>query len=176
VKTKDDEGSIYQDLTDWFYRSKPNEVFEKSVIAKKIKQIRQEWEHPKSYDDVFQRDVNSWLARVREDMEIRYRKTLRYIPKLGWKVATPHETALITAKWIKRTIMHADRTGRLFEITDRRLIPGAIRQVAEQSNGKIRAVSAIGKRYVKSFLGYSKEQALLQHKEVNENGKSAEKT
>lgn len=142
---------MIDELSDWMYGQQ--DVMSYDQIAKKIKVFGK-------LASVNQEKVGHVISRCRTVMELRYKTTLINIRGLGYKVATPDETALTTAKWVKRTIMYADRTYRLVDITDRKLIPNALKKVFMDSEGRIRTLSNRGKKFIEQFVVYSKQKQL----------------
>jgi len=154
---------LCEELVEWFYKIPTNEVVSHDVIAKAIRDYRIALDLPDKGKAITQEVVNRTVSLVRRELELSKRTTLINVKNHGYKLATPKELALTTAKWVKRTIMYADRTYRLVDIVDRKLIPGAIKQVFTDSEGRIKSLSRHGKRFVESFVVYLDRQKQLQH-------------
>lgn len=157
---------VIEELCDWLYKANTKEVLGYDVIARKAKELGQ-------LREVTQEKLGNLISRCRTVMELRYKTTLINVPGLGYKLADPDELALHTAKWVKRTILYADRTYRLVDITDRKRIPGAIKKVFLDNEGRIRTLSARGKQFVSHFVEYSKKKQ-LEDKRGKENGSAKE--
>lgn len=139
----------YEQLTEWFYRHGVREIIPYSAIGQEIKRLRKK-------GNVTQAEVGHAVSMCRIDMELTKGTTIVNVRGRGYKVATPKELAIYSAKCGKRTIHWADRTWRALEITDRKLLPSAVRQVFPES--KIRTLSQAGKKFVKSFVDYTNVQ------------------
>jgi len=148
---KTEVSEFYQDLTLWFTKHSPKEVISYELIAKRIKDLR-------GYGNVTLMDVGSAVSICRIEMELRHETTIVNVRGSGYKIANPDELALATAKWMKRSIMYADRTYRLVDIVDRRKIPGAIKQVFLDNEGRIKTLSKRGQQFVGTFMDYLKEE------------------
>lgn len=140
--------AMIERLCDWFYKQ-GNDVLSYELIAKQVKSAN-------GLGQVTQEKLSGIISRCRALMESRYGTTIINVPGLGYKLADPDELALHTAKWVKRTILYADRTYRLVDITDRRKIPGAIQKVFKDNEGRIKTLSTRGRKFVSEFVAYSK--------------------
>lgn len=147
----------HQDLTDWFIKQ-GQDVMSRELIAKEIKQIRLRYGLPDANGAVRERHLPSWIARVRDDMEHRYRCTLYCVAGMGYKVASPRELAIYTARFLRRTLTHADRTMRLAEIVDRKRMPAAIREVFFDQTGKVKKFRLQGAKFMSEFSGFLQEE------------------
>jgi len=147
----------YQDLTDWFIKI-GLDLASYEVIGKKIKSIRTEHEVEDWNSPIMQKHLPSWIALCRADMEIRYRKTLFCVTGCGYKVASPRELAIYTARFLRRTLTHADRTMRLADIVDRKRMPSAIREVFYDQMGKGKRFRSQGTKFMLEFSGFLKEE------------------
>lgn len=148
---------IYSRLSDWFIKQE-GAVSSYELIAREFKTVRDSSDHSKSGSPVTEDDLSHAIAMCRIDLENRYRTTLYNVRGKGYKVTTPDELALYTAKFVKRTILHADRTYRLIEIVDRKKIPGALRVVFLDTEGRIKNLSWKGKKFLKTFVSYLKTE------------------
>ena len=164
---------LYQELSDWFIKQ-GQDLMSYELIAKKIKAIKREKQMPDRADPITLSDVAREVSRCRADLEIRYKTTLYNIKGVGYKITSPQELAMYTAKSFRRTIMSADRTYRLVDIVDRKFIPYAFAQVFSKTEGRIKGLSKHGKKFVETFGGYLKEQKKIES-EANSNGKETKK-
>lgn len=146
--------STIEEFADWL-SCQDGDVLSHQLLARKFKEISR-------LSEVTQEKIGDVVSRARVFLELKHSTTLINVRGVGYKIATANELAMTTAKWVKRTIMYADRTYRLVDITDRRLIPGALKKVFESSQGNIKTLSTRGKRFVTSFVEYSKTQKKLE--------------
>lgn len=137
-----------EELAEWM--NKQSVTVPYVTIAKKIKELS-------GMPTVTQEKVGNAMSRCRTVLELQHNTTIVNVRGEGYKIANPEEVALTTAKWVKRTIMYADRTYRLVDIVDRKLIPGALKRVFTDSEGNIRTLSVRGKKFVESFTQYQKQ-------------------
>jgi len=151
----DEQSPLISDLTDWFL-SLGKDVADKKRIASKIKSLRTL--HLRDEKHITEEHVNRMVTEVRRWLELKHRTTIVNIRNVGYKIANPDELAITTAKWVKRSIMYADRTYRLVDIVDRKKIPNAIREVFGETEGKIKTLSTRGKKFVKAFVEYNQKQ------------------
>lgn len=149
---------VHEEMSDWFNKFDTTKVITREQIARKLGETRKKINGHKQ--NVTQEDVLNMVSKCRVDLELRHRTTLVNVRGYGYKLANPDELAIQTAKWVKRTILYADRTYRLVDITDRRKIPGALKKVFCDNEGRIKTLSSRGKRFVESFVDYAKRKAL----------------
>jgi DNA-binding winged helix-turn-helix (wHTH) protein len=142
------------------------DVVSHAILAKKYKSLSDE-------KVITLERLSNIISRARVFMELKHGTTIINIRGRGYKLATPDELALQTAKWVKRTIMYADRTYRLVDITDRRKIPGALKAVFEDSQGRIKTLSTRGRKFIQSFTEYSNKQRQLEAKNVKATQKAS---
>lgn len=153
----DESKSLFSKMSRWFI-SQNSHMSTHEQIAKQYKVVRDAGNYAKTNFPVTQDDYSSMIAHVRMDMELHHKTTLYNVKRLGYKTCDPDELALYTAKFVKRTILYADRTDRLARIVDRRRIPGALTTVFSDSQGRIKNLSVRGKRFVNVFVGYMKDE------------------
>jgi DNA-binding winged helix-turn-helix (wHTH) protein len=159
--------AIVEDMVDWFYGLPTTDVVSHDLVAKKIRDARITHKTKDVGKPITNGDVNRMVTMVRKELELGKRTTIINIRNHGYKLANPKELAMTTARWVKRSVMYADRTYRLVDITDRKMIPGALREVFGDTQNKVKALSTRGKRFVNSFVVYIENQ---KRKEI-ENGK-----
>ena len=152
-----EQSPVVSDLCDWFL-SLGKDIADKRRVATKIKALRST--HYKDERLITEEHVNRMISESRRWLELKHRTTIINIRGLGYKLASPDELALTTAKWVKRSIMYADRTYRLVDIVDRKKIPNAIREVFGETEGKVKALSTKGRKFVKSFIEYSSRKQI----------------
>lgn len=148
-------GSACEDLAERFLTC-GYDVVESRVIAGWIKAIRIARNLPKGTAVVTQDEYSHWIANVREYLELHKGVTLWNVPRVGYKVTSPDELAIYTAKSVKRTIVMADRTTRLIDIVDKKRMPSALRSVFLDEEGKIRNIGKSGRKYITLFTQYMK--------------------
>ena len=163
--------NIIEDLTEWFYKLPLKEVVAHDVVARKIRDIRIANRTKDRAKAITNGDVNRHVTMVRKELELNKHTTLVNIKNVGYKLADKNELALTTAKWVKRTVMYADRTYRLVDIVDRKRIPGALRTVFSNSQGNIKTLSHKSRAFAQAFVTYADEQKQIAHKKENTNGK-----
>jgi len=151
------EAIPHQDLTDWFIKQ-GQDVMSRELIAKQIKVIKLDYNLPDANGAILERHLPSWIANVRFDMEERYRCTLYCVNGHGYKVASPRELAVYTAKFLRRTLTHADRTMRLANIVNRKQMPGAIREVFFDQTGKVKNFRKNGAKFMVQFSEFLTEE------------------
>lgn len=151
---------MIEDLTEWFYKFPVKDVISYELIGQQIKKLR-------GAGGVTQYDVASAVTSCRKELELRKKTTLINIRGVGYKLATPREVALYAARSASRTIRWADRTYRVMEITDRHLLPAAIRTVFPEKN--IRTLSRAGQKFVTGLVEFTKSQ---QRKEISDETKT----
>lgn len=78
---------------------------------------------------VTEQGLRSTVCMAREYLERTHGKTIWNIRGEGWRMASEDEKAVYLVSCAKRTIRFADRTRRIYEVTDKRLIPGAMKKV-----------------------------------------------
>jgi len=139
----------YQDLTEWFYKQPVTRVLTYEMIGREMKRLRKK-------GDVTQTDVGKAVSMCRVEMELSKGTTIINVPRQGYKLATPKELAIHAMKSGKRTMHWADRTYRALEITNRKLIPEALKKVFPEE--KIRTLSVAGKKFISNFVEYSKKE------------------
>ena len=149
------QGTI-EEYADWMHGSMNGDVVSHEILARKYKDM--------TGQGVTLEKLSHIMSRARVFMELKHGTMIINVRNRGYKLATPRELALCTAKWVKRTIMYADRTYRLVDITDRKLIPGALRTVFEDSQGRIKTLSTRGRKFIQSFTEYSNKQRQLEAK------------
>jgi hypothetical protein len=149
IKLMKQLSDYYQELTEWFYKQPVTKVLTYEEIGREMKRLRKK-------GSVTQTDVGHAVSMCRIEMELSKGTTIINVPKRGYKLATPAELAIHAMKSGKRTMHWADRTYRALEITDRRLIPGALKKVFPEE--KIRTLSVAGKRFISNFVEYSKNE------------------
>lgn len=162
---------VIDDLTEWFYKLPLKEVVVHDVIAKKIRDLRIQHRTVDRAKAITNGDVQKAVTSVRKELELSRKTTLINIKNVGYKLANADELALTTAKWVKRTVMYADRTYRLVDIVDRKRIPGALRTVFGDTEGKIKTLSGKSRAFAKAFLTYADTQKQIAHTKENQNGK-----
>lgn len=137
----------------WIYEtSKNGTVISKQRIAREMHTI-------KDGAKINEAMVTSWIAKARLYCETQLNCTLWNIPGEGWRVASQRETAIYYCKCVKKTIAWADRTLNLQAISDRREIPGAIKEVFYKAEKGIESLSGQKKRYFEIWMGILKKQA-----------------
>ncbi len=164
VKVLDSHQSPTEMFAKWIYNaSKNGHVISKARITREICSI--------SGRIVTENNVTSWVSKAREYLEEHMDCTLWNVPGEGWRISTKRENAVYYAKSVKKTIAWADRTTRLQLISDRRDIPGALREVFLKAEGGIKSLSKTKERY---FMIWA--NLLQQQKQVEErvNGKLIE--
>lgn len=161
----------HQDLTDWFIK-KGDDVLSYELIAAEVKKIRLHHELDLANEPVRHRHLATWIAQCRGDMELRYRKTLYNVRTMGYKVASPRELALYTARFLRRTLTHADRTMRLADIVDRKEMPSAIREVFFDQAGKVKRFRVQGAKFMSEFSNFLTEEIKKQRRLTHEKEKT----
>lgn len=151
-----EQGTI-EDYADWMFGNMRKDVVSHKLLAQKYKEMT-------NCGPITLEKLSNIVSRARYFMELKHGTTIINVRGLGYKLATPDELAMTTARWVKRTILYADRTYRLVDITDRRKIPGALQKVFSDSQGRIKTLSTRGKKFVASFTSYAKEQRQLEAK------------
>lgn len=161
-------GSAAEDLAEWFLKHDPDTFMNSHAIACKIRDIRVARNLPKGNAPVTQEELNRWIAQTRQYLELHKGCTLWNFRGAGYRIASPDELAVYTAKSVRRTIVMADRTTRLLDIVDRKKMPTALRAVFTDEEGKIRHVGKTGRKYLEAFKQYvassSAKQRLLDNK------------
>ncbi len=162
---------VYTRLADWIVQdSGPagsrDVVLSYELIARRFKSLRDSSDHPKANHPVREEELRRALSYVRYELETRYKNTLYNVRGKGYKLCTPEELALYTAKFYRRTILYANRTYRLAEIVDRRYIPAALRTVFCDTEGNVKQLSIKGRKFLTMFGAYlkSNEAKELEHK------------
>lgn len=146
---------VYETLAAWFINGRSGLGVSKEVIAVKLKSIREE--AGAAGVVIRESQVATAIAEVRRILEARHALTLYRVAaargESRWKVASPAELADYTAKWVKRTVLYADRTYRLVDAVKgrkcERLLQDALRETFSDTSGKIKAVSETGRRYLR---------------------------
>jgi len=154
---KKSEAIPHQELSDWFLKQ-GGDVMSPELIAREIKRIRVDHRLPDAASNILERHLPSWISRVRFDMEGRYKCTLYCVKGHGYKVASPRELAVYTARFLRRTLTHADRTMRLADIVDRKKMPAAIREVFFDQTGKVKSFRKNGAKFMMQFSGFLAEE------------------
>lgn len=152
---------IAEELAAWFRALPRAEVVTKRVIARRIQKIRRDSKLPDI--SITEDHVHRALAKVRAILESTFQCTLYRIVMSGesvYKVSTPAEMAEYTAKWVKRTVLYADRTYRLVdavhEVDAEKLLAHELRKEFGVTSGRIKEVSEAGKTYLKVVAGLAK--------------------
>ena len=151
--------SVIQSLADWLFHisTEDNRVISHVAIANRLAFIRQQRKHPKAYQKITQGELGGIVSLCRSWLEENRKTTLYNIKGIGYKIADQDELAMYTAKFVKRTILYADRTGRLVKIVDKARIPGALKKVFSKNQVRIRNLSEEGQEFVTKMIDYLKE-------------------
>ena len=160
MKQKITKQSVYEELANWFLSNR-SDVVEKGVIASRLKRLLERNDLPEMR--ILESHANYAIAKVRTILELKHSVTLyrfAHANLCGYKVASPSEMAEYTAKWVKRTVLYADRTFRLVDAIKAQkcehLLNHELHRVFDQTSGKIKQVSTTGKRYLKVVATLSK--------------------
>lgn len=152
--------SVGEELAEWFLNQK-REIIEPGKIASAIKSMKQKRPLPVNRKDyeVTREELNRHITEARKYLETPARRcTIVYShASRGYMCGEGKDLALYTAKWIKRTLHCADRTTRLTNIADRRDMPEALRKVFVEQKGKVKALSADGKKFIGRMVEFMKE-------------------
>ena len=174
VLVKEDIKWSYGRLGDWLMVESGREAWNTvsyEKIAKEFKRLRDLTSSSKAGRPVTEEELRKVVSETRSYLESHHKTTLYNVRGQGYKIATPEEVALYTAKFFKRTILYADRTYRLVEIVDRKYIPSALRTVFCDNEGRIKSLSLKGKKFLGTFVSYLREEEkkkLLEDKSVEE--------
>lgn len=79
--------------------------------------------------DITEGTVRMYVSNARNVLETKKGMTIWNTPGEGYRLATEKEKALFLVRSTKRTLKMAQRSTRLYAITDKRLIPDAVKQV-----------------------------------------------
>lgn len=110
-----------ENISSYFIKS-GNKLVTKMEIAKILHA-----ENPKL--SVSHARVSMTICDAREYLEINHNKTLQNVVGEGWRIATPKEQAIYLVRQVKRVTKHAERVRRVYNATDKALIPDAVKQV-----------------------------------------------
>ena len=143
-------------LADWMYKQRRDLSFRE--IAGEIQDIREGSGSPLIDRKITVGELTRIMSQTRMFMERNHRNTLWNLKGWGYRVATREELALYTAKSIRRTIVTAERTTRLVDIVDRKLIPGALRYVFPDAEQRVRQLGSKGQNFSRRLIEYIREK------------------
>jgi len=153
----DQPNNITSDMIDWFLAGQ-YDLRETKEIGIKLKEMRVL--HLKDHGQITKEMLSRSLSDVRKWLELKHRTTLINVPSVGYKVSTKKELAIFSAKQVKRTLMHVDRTYRVVEITPRKLLPSALKEVFEKQGKTIKLVSQGGRKYMQTMIELKQNKKL----------------
>ena len=147
-------------LTDYFLKS-GEKVRTYSEISEEMKSIK------KSRENISFGSLYDVICRVRERLETAHGVTLWNEHGLGYKLASPKQTALFGLRLVKRMVVLAGRTERIVPIIDRKYVPEAFEEVFGKAEGQLRQLHSNGKRFLKVWADNRK---LLENTNGHEKG------
>lgn len=148
------EETLVEQFAKWIAdETKSGKVLSKLQLAKMISRL-------KSGAQVTESQTLSWVSNARRYCEKNLLCTIINIPGDGWRVTKKGsgEIELYFCKSIKKTIAWADRTMDLQAISERRLMPGAIKQVFYDAEGNIKRLSAKRQRILETWTNFTNAQ------------------
>jgi hypothetical protein len=144
---------------EYMYHNRERSSLTHEEIAGVIQQAR------RNGQPVLSEQIHGAVCKARSYLELNYRVTIWNLRGYGFRVATPDELAMYTARSVRRTITMADRTVRLTDIVDRKRMPQALRIVFEDNKGRIKTLGFKGKKFMSTFIDYMKQEKVKQLKE-----------
>lgn len=157
--------TVCEEMVEYFYRIPTNVVVTVDEIAKHIRDARINLKTRDRGEAITSEEVTRMVCSCRRELELSKKTTLINVRNRGYKLATPKELALYAAQSARRTIRWADRTWRVLEICDRKLLPNAIRSVFPEA--KIRLLSRTGQKFVTNLVQYTKQQKRITEEKTN---------
>ena len=79
--------------------------------------------------DITESTVRNFICSARKVLENKKGMSIWNVSGKGYRIATENEKAIFLVRHAHKTIKHAERANRLYVITDRKLIPGAVEKV-----------------------------------------------
>lgn len=147
-------------LTDYFLKS-GGKVLTYKAISEEMKAIK------KSREDVSFGSLYDAICKVRERLEVAHGLTLWNEKGVGYKLASPKQTALFGLRLVKRMVVLAGRTERIVPIIDRKYVPEAFEEVFGKAEGQLKQLHTNGKRFLKVWADNRK---LLENTNGHEKG------
>jgi len=129
---------------DWIYKQ-GDRVLSAKEIGERIKIYRQQDGDKRP---VTVEQLGTMLCQARKYCELNHRLTIWNVRGIGWRIATPRETAYYGMATTKKLLVLADRTRRLADIVDRKYIPEAFEHVFGNTDNGIKTMLQKGKRFL----------------------------
>ena len=150
---------LHEAIGEYLYKYRDsNEVATHKELADIIKKFRNKNGRSGNGNVVTFEELHRYVSKAREYLELEYKCTIWNLRNLGFRVATPDELAMYTARSVRRTIMIADRTVRLTNIVDRRKMPYALQVTFKDNEQRIKTLGVRGKRFMSTFIDYLKQE------------------
>lgn len=140
--------SIEEQLSNYFIKNN-TKICTYSEISKKIKEIRKingvyDWDR-----EVYRNTLSSYVSKARIFLERKHKKTLWNIKNVGWRIATPRETAYYSMYAVKRVLSLAERVNTLEQIVDSKYIPDSVQKIFLRTGKSLKQFSNNGKGFLK---------------------------
>ena len=103
--------------------------------------------------------LGSILCQARKHMELTHGVTLWNVRGIGWRSASPKETAYYGMSSTKKLLVLGDRVRRLSDIVDRKYIPEAFEKVFGSTDEGVRSLLGRGKGFLLMWAKKQEESA-----------------
>jgi len=166
---------IQEVVGEYIYKQRDREdVVTHRELATVIRKFKEKSpRYPIGLKIITQEELHRHVAKAREYLELEYKCTIWNLRGIGFRITSPDELAMYTARSVRRTIVMADRTIRLTDIVDRKRMPQALHTVFIDNEKRIKTLGIKGKKFMSTFINYIKQE----RKQIEENKKHApEKT
>ena len=163
VDRGDSHNTLIEQFGKWFYEETKNGlILNKLQLAKMISRMQ-------GGASVTESKTLAWISNARRYCEKNLLCTIINIAGQGWHISKKGsgEVEIYFCKSIKKTIAWADRTMDLQAISERRLMPGAIKQVFYDAEGNIKKLSQKRQRVPEMWAGYMEKQNKLKEIEYH---------
>lgn len=103
--------------------------------------------------EVTEANLRCYVCIGREYAESKHGKTFWNIRGVGWRVADEQEKAIYTVRCARSTIKWADRTRRIYAVTQKSLVPGAMKKVFGSNEAGQAKIEDYNEKFRQLFLG-----------------------